>query len=140
MKIQIGRVWLSGPGGEGRHDDLVEAEREGEQCPGQQARAQQREGHAPERREGPRPEVGRRLLERAPDAAQPRGHVVEDEDDAEGRVADDDREESRADAEDRGEEVLDHRLQRDTGDDAGQRDRQDDEDRDRVLAEEVDSG
>ena len=30
-KIQIGRVCGAGPGGEGRHDDLVEGEREGEQ-------------------------------------------------------------------------------------------------------------
>ena len=56
--------------------------------------------------------------------AQPGEHVVEDDDDAEGGVADDDREQPEADAE-RFEHRTEGGVERDAGDDAGQRDRQD---------------
>ena len=85
-----------------------------------------------ERLPGVGPEVGRGLLERARDPAQPRDDVVVDDDDAEGGVADDHGEEAEVDAEDLREGVA----ERDAGDDAGQGDRQDDEERDRLAAEE----
>ena len=55
------------------------------------------EGDVAERLPAVGAEVGAGLLERRPRAAQPGDHVVVDDDDAEGRVADHDRVSSRAD-------------------------------------------
>ena len=66
-------------------------------------------------------------------AAQPGDDVVVDDDDAEGGVADDHREQAEVDPEHLGERVA----ERDAGDDPGQRDRQDDQERDRLAAEEA---
>ena len=68
-------------------------------------------------------------------APQPRQHVVVDDHDAERRVADDDREQALLQAE-RLRDVLERGRQRHAGDDAGQRDRQHDQQRQRVPAEE----
>ena len=114
-------------------DDLVEGEREGEQAAGDQRRAHAREGDAAEGLPGVGAEVGRGLLEGARDAPQAGDDVVVDDDDAEGRVADDHREEAEADAEHLGEGVVEG----DAGDDPRQRDRQDDEEGDRLAAEEA---
>src|SRR5207344_81554 len=118
--------------GEQRDDDLVEREREGEQRPREQRRAQLRERHVAEGLPRVGAEIGRRLLERARHAPQPRERVVVDDDDAEGRVADDDRQEAERDT-----EPLERRLQREPGDDPRQRDRQDDDERDRLPPEEA---
>ena len=64
--------------------------------------------------------------------------VVEDDHDAEGGVADDDGEHAEADAE-RFEDRTEGGVERDAGDDAGQRDRQDDHEGDGLAAEETGS-
>ena len=81
-------------------------------------------------------EVGRRLLERGRRPPQPRDHVVVDDDDAERGVADDHRQQREVDV----QRLRERRVQRHAGDDARQRDRQDDQERDRLAAEEVVSG
>ena len=93
------------------------------------------EGDVAEGLPGVGPEVGRGLLERGRDAAQARDHVVVDDDDAEGGVRGDDREQAEVDAEHLGEGGV----QRHAGDDPGQRDRQDHEERDRLAAEEAEA-
>ena len=57
----------------------------------EQRRPELRERHVAERLPGVRAEVLRRLLEVAVEPPEPRDRVVEDDDDAEGRVPDDDR-------------------------------------------------
>ncbi len=126
------RQRLVGAGREGRHDHLVEGEREREQRAGQERRAELREGDEAERLPRVRAEVGRGLLERLGSPAQPRDHVVVDHDDAESRVPDDDREEAEVEP---GRVVG--RIQRHPGHDPGQRDRQDHEERDRLATEEA---
>ena len=76
-------------------------------------------------------EIHRRLDQRAGGAAETRDGIVVDDDDAEGGVAEHDRPEARI-----GIPQAEGRAQRDAGDDAGQRDRQDDQQRDRLAAEE----
>ena len=99
---------------------------------GDERRAHVGERHQPEGLPRAGAEVGRGLLERARQPAQPRDHVVVDDHDAEGRVRDHDREQAEVDAEDLGE----RRVQRDTGDDPRQRDREDHQERDRLAPEE----
>ena len=120
-------------GGERGHDDLVEAEREGQQRARHERRAQLREDDVAEGLQAVGAEVGRRLLERLRGAPQPGHDVVEDHDDAERRVADDDRQQAQRHA----EHLREGRVERHGGDDARQRDRQDDEERDRLAAEEA---
>ena len=78
-----------------------------------------------------RSEIGGRFVERARDASQAGDHVVVDDHDAEGRVADHDRQQRQVDA---GE--LERGVQRDAGDDPGQRQRQHQQQRHRLTAEE----
>ena len=78
-----------------------------------------------------RAEVGGRLLGRAGQPAKPGDDVVVDDDDAERGVADDDRQQPEVDA-----ERDERRPQGDAGDDARQGDRQDEQERDRLPAEE----
>ena len=74
-------------GGEGGHDDLVEAQRKGQHAARQQRSADVGQDH---QREGLQPvgaEIHRRVDQRPRGAAEPRHGVVVDDDDAEGRVA-----------------------------------------------------
>jgi hypothetical protein len=80
-------------------------------------------------------QVHRCLYERRRGSAQSGDHVVEDDDDAERRVADDDRPDPELEAEVAIAEV-DRGRQRDRRDDPRQRDRQDEDERDRLSTEE----
>ena len=73
-------------------DDLVEGEGEGEQGAGGEGGLHAGQGDEAEGLPGVGAEVGRGLLEGARGAAQAGDDVVVDDDDAEGRVADDHRE------------------------------------------------
>ena len=86
-----------------------------------------REGDVAERLDAVGAEVHRRLGQRAGHAAQPGDDVVVDDDHAERRVADHDRPEPEVDLPER--EV---RVERHAGDDPGQRDRQHEQERDRL--------
>ena len=77
-------------------------------------------------------EIHRRLDQRAGGAPEPRHRIVVDDDDAEGRVAEHDRPEREGDVGER-----EGGAERDAGDDAGKRDRQDEEQRDRLAPEEA---
>src|ERR1051325_9877077 len=118
--------------GEDRDDDLVPREGEREQPTGEERRPHLREGHEAEGLPRVGAEIGGRLLQRAREPPQPRLRIVVDEDDAEGRVPDDDREQPEVDPDRRV-----GRAQREAGDDPGQREGQDHEQRDRVATEEV---
>jgi hypothetical protein len=96
-------------------------------------RAHHRERDESERRERSGTEVRGGLLERRTEPLEPRLHVVEDRDDAERRMRDHDRDEAQLEAQHRPEGVVEG----DTGDDARQCDRQDDQQRDDVAAEEA---
>ena len=98
------------------------------------ARADQRKRHQPERLERVGAEVGRCLVEVGRQAAQPGEDVVVDDDDAERRVGDDQREQAERDT-----RLVEASIQRDAGHDAGQRDRQHDQERDRAASEELEA-
>ena len=107
-------------------------QKERQQTARQQRGPQQREGHQPERGETVGTQVHRRLLQAVAGASEPGDDVVEHRDDAEGGVGDHQRQEAELHAEHRPESVV----ERDPGDDPGQRDRKDDQQRHGVPAEE----
>ncbi len=123
------------PGREQRDDDLVERQREGQHAARQQRRGDLRQQHVAEGLVTARAEVHRGLDPARRDAAQARDDVVVDDDEAERRVTRDDGPEAglepdRAHAREQGE----------AGEDAGQRDRQHEQQRDRLLAAERATG
>src|SRR5690348_2565165 len=120
--------------GEGCHNDLVEGEREGQQAAGDERDREHGPDDEPEGLPAVGAEVGRRFEERARRAPQPGEDVVVDEDDAERRVPDDDRPHREPEA---CEDV--ERVQRHARDDPGERDRQDEQERDRLAAEEAEA-
>ena len=93
---------------ERRHDDLVEGQRERQQAAGDERRGDHRQRHEAERLQAVGAEVHRGLDERGGGSAQPGEHVVVDDHDAEGGVADDDREQPEFDAAEGDERVQRH--------------------------------
>src|SRR5579884_296321 len=118
----------------GCHNDLVERKREREQPARDERDRQYRPDDVPERLPAVGAEVARRLEQRGRRTAQARHDVVVDDDDAERCVPDHDRPHREAEA---CEDV--ERVQRHAGDDPGQRDRQDEQERDRLAAEEAEA-
>ena len=103
-------------------------------APATRARPHVRQRHPAERLPRRRAEVGRRLLERGRQPPQARDDVVVDDDDAEGRVGDDDREQARGRCPSTWVKVEFSAMPVTM---PGQRDRQDDQERDRLAAEEA---
>ena len=127
------RQRLLRPRGERGHDDLVEREREREQRARHERRAQRRQRDVAEGLPAVGAEVLGRLLERRARASETRDRVVVDHDDAEGGVTHDHREQGQVHV----QHLREGRVQRHAGDDAGQRERQDHDERDRLAAEEA---
>src|SRR5919201_3107198 len=121
-------------GGERRHDDLVERERERQQRSRDERGRDDGEGDVAEGLPAVGAEVHRGLRQRCLRAAQARDDVVVDDHYAEGRVADHDRPERRPQVVNR--IVREEGVEGDPGDDARQRDRQDEQECDGVAAEE----
>ncbi len=124
---------LARPDREQGHDDLVERQSEGEQRAGGQRRAHRRDRDEAERLPRVGAQIGGGLLDRSRRAAKAGDDVVVDDDDAEGGVPHDHGEQAEADAQHLGERVGES----DAGHDAGQRDRQHYEERDRLATEEA---
>ena len=114
VKIQIGRVSWPAPIVNVVTMISSNESAKASSAAGDQRRAHVREGDVAERLPGVGAEVGRGLLERARHPPQAGDHVVVDDDDAEGGVADDHGEQAQVDAEDLREGVA----ERDAGDDA----------------------
>src|SRR5579862_3034410 len=123
------------PRGEKRDDHLVEGQCERKQAAGDEGRREYRPDDEAERLPAVGAQVGRGLEERGRRATQAREHVVVDDHDAEGRMADHDRPERQVDVVEREE-----RVQRHPSDDPGQRDREHEQERDRLAAEETEAG
>ncbi|MNV51584.1 hypothetical protein D3C71_1436360 [compost metagenome] len=119
-------------GGEGGDDDFVERQGKRQHAAGQQRRAEVRQDDVAEGLPAVGAEVHRGLDQTVRGTAQTGDDVVVDDHHAEGRVADDDGEHPRLDA-----QCLEGCQQRDPGDDPRQGDRQDQHQRDALLAEEV---
>jgi len=117
---------------EERDDDFIEREGEGEEASREERSAHSRERDATEGHPGVGTKVGGGLLWATRKAAQARHDVVVRHHNAEGGVRNDDCGEAKPNAEE-----LEAALQRNAGDHAGERDRQDEEERDGVLPEEV---
>ena len=121
--------------GEGGDDDLVEAQREGQQATGEQRGRQQRQPHVAEGLELVGAEVGGRLVDVRRELAHARGHVVEHDHDAEGGVGRHQGGAGEVDA-----EAGEPGVQRDAGDDAGQREGQHDQEAEGMAPEELVAG
>src|SRR5436190_13522562 len=120
--------------GERGHDHLVKRERERQQPTRDERRREHRPDDEAERLPAVGAEVHRGLQERRRRPPQARKHVVVDEHHAERRVPDHDR----PDREPHPGEGVEG-VQRHPGDDSGQRDRQDQQERDRLAPEEAEA-
>src|SRR5579864_5575990 len=120
--------------GEGRDDDLVEGQGEGEEPARDERGGEDGPDDEAKRLPAVRAEILRRFDERRRRAPQPREHVVVDDHDAEGRVTDDDRPQRQVDV-----ARDESRVERDAGDDARERDREHEEERHGLTAEEAEA-
>ena len=118
--------------GESGHDHLVERERKREQPAGDERSRKQGPDDEAEGLPAVGAKIHRRLEQRGRAPSQPREHVVVDDHDAERRVPHDDRPDRESDG---GE--VEGRVQRHAGDDPRQRDREEQQERDRLAAEEA---
>ena len=123
-----GRLRASGEGG---HDDLVERQGKGQHPSRQQRGGHVRQHHVAKRLEAIGAQVHGGLDQGAGGAPEPGQHVVVHDHDAEGRVAQDDGPDAEGDA-----GHAERAPEADAGDDAGQGDREDQEER-WPLAEEA---
>ena len=130
-RIQIGSVSCP-TDRERRHDHLVERKREREQRAGDDRRRDLWSRHVAERLPRVGAEIHGRLVERARHPPHSCDRVVVDDDDAERGMPDDDREQAEIDP-----QRPERGVQRHPGHDPGERDREDDQERDRLPPEEA---
>ena len=119
-------------GGERGHNHLVERKRKSQETPGDKRRREHGPDHPAEGLPAVRSQVHRCLDQRRRAASQAREHVVVDDHDAEGRVPGDDRPDRKLHAAE-----VEERVQGHAGDDPRQSDRQQQQERDGLAAEEA---
>ena len=118
--------------GECRHDNLIEGQRKGEHAAGKQRGPDLRQNHVTEGLEAVGAEIHRRLDQIAREPPEAGDGVIVDDHDAERGVPEHDSPDREIDAHD-----VEGRAQRYAGNDAGQSDRQNEQQRDGLAAEEL---